>query len=154
MCIRDSGLPSKLAAPVGAAAGLILGMVAALILGVRRRRVRHVRDVAAVGPDIRVYDEKTIDSGLLRIAARCAKVDKPLVAVLALPGSEDALMSVFPHDRFKVSCTSADKAGRFSQFYSVEISPETWKREISDARTFCFFEEIEYLIKNLSLIHI
>jgi len=62
--------------------------------------------------------------------------------------TEDSLMSVFPHDRFKVSCTSADKAGRFSQFYSVEISPETWKREISDARTFCFFEEIEYLIKN------
>jgi UDP-3-O-[3-hydroxymyristoyl] N-acetylglucosamine deacetylase/3-hydroxyacyl-[acyl-carrier-protein] dehydratase len=62
--------------------------------------------------------------------------------------TEDTLMSVFPHERFKVSCTSADKAGRFSQFYSVEISPETWKREISEARTFCFFEEIEYLIKN------
>ena len=62
--------------------------------------------------------------------------------------TEDTLMSVFPHDRFKVSCTSADKAGRFSQFYSAEISPETWKREISEARTFCFFEEIEYLIKN------
>lgn len=62
--------------------------------------------------------------------------------------TEDTLMSVFPHERFKISCTSADKAGRFSQFYSVEISPETWKREISEARTFCFFEEIEYLIKN------
>jgi UDP-3-O-[3-hydroxymyristoyl] N-acetylglucosamine deacetylase/3-hydroxyacyl-[acyl-carrier-protein] dehydratase len=62
--------------------------------------------------------------------------------------TEDTLMSVFPHDRFKISCTSADKAGRFSQFYSAEISPETWKREISEARTFCFFEEIEYLIKN------
>jgi UDP-3-O-[3-hydroxymyristoyl] N-acetylglucosamine deacetylase/3-hydroxyacyl-[acyl-carrier-protein] dehydratase len=57
-------------------------------------------------------------------------------------------MSIFPHDRLKISCTSADKAGRFSQFYSVEISPESWKREIASARTFCFFEEIEYLIKN------
>jgi len=62
--------------------------------------------------------------------------------------TEDTLMSIFPHDRLKVSCTSSDKAGRFSQFYTVEISPETWKREISHARTFCFFEEIEYLIKN------
>ncbi len=62
--------------------------------------------------------------------------------------TEDTLMSIFPHDRLKISCTSADKAGRFSQFYTVEISPETWKREIADARTFCFFEEIEYLIKN------
>jgi UDP-3-O-[3-hydroxymyristoyl] N-acetylglucosamine deacetylase/3-hydroxyacyl-[acyl-carrier-protein] dehydratase len=62
--------------------------------------------------------------------------------------TEDTLMAVFPHDRLKVSCTSSDKAGRFSQFYTVEISPETWKREIAHARTFCFFEEIEYLIKN------
>lgn len=62
--------------------------------------------------------------------------------------TEDTLMSIFPHDRLKISCTSSDKAGRFSQFYTVEISPETWKREISQARTFCFFEEIEYLIKN------
>ena len=62
--------------------------------------------------------------------------------------TEDTLMSIFPHDRLKISCTSADKAGRFSQFYTVEISPETWKREIAQARTFCFFEEIEYLIKN------
>jgi UDP-3-O-[3-hydroxymyristoyl] N-acetylglucosamine deacetylase/3-hydroxyacyl-[acyl-carrier-protein] dehydratase len=62
--------------------------------------------------------------------------------------TEDTLMSIFPHDRLKISCTSSDKAGRFSQFYSVEVSPETWKREIAAARTFCFFEEIEYLIKN------
>jgi UDP-3-O-[3-hydroxymyristoyl] N-acetylglucosamine deacetylase/3-hydroxyacyl-[acyl-carrier-protein] dehydratase len=62
--------------------------------------------------------------------------------------NEETLMSIFPHDRLKVSCTSADKGGRFSQFFSVDITPESWKREISDARTFCFFEEIEYLIKH------
>ncbi len=60
----------------------------------------------------------------------------------------DTLMSIFPHDRLKISCTSSDKAGRFAQFYSVELSPETWKAELAHARTFCFFEEIEYLIKN------
>ena len=60
----------------------------------------------------------------------------------------DSLMSIFPHERFKISCTSSDKNGRFSQVFSVEISPENWKTEIAHARTFCFFEEIEYLIKN------
>src|SRR5207245_10634474 len=35
-----------------------------------------------------------------------------------------------------------------TQFYSVELSPESWKRELAHARTFCFFEEIEFLIKN------
>jgi UDP-3-O-[3-hydroxymyristoyl] N-acetylglucosamine deacetylase/3-hydroxyacyl-[acyl-carrier-protein] dehydratase len=61
---------------------------------------------------------------------------------------DDSLISIFPHDKFKISCTSADKAGRFAQFYSVEISPETWRRDLAHARTFCFFEEIEFLIKN------
>jgi UDP-3-O-[3-hydroxymyristoyl] N-acetylglucosamine deacetylase/3-hydroxyacyl-[acyl-carrier-protein] dehydratase len=57
-------------------------------------------------------------------------------------------MAIFPHDGFKITCTSADKRGRFTQFFSVEVSPETWATELADARTFCFFEEIEYLIKN------
>jgi UDP-3-O-[3-hydroxymyristoyl] N-acetylglucosamine deacetylase/3-hydroxyacyl-[acyl-carrier-protein] dehydratase len=60
----------------------------------------------------------------------------------------DTLMSVFPADGLRITCTSADKQGRFTQFYSVELSPESWRRELSDARTFCFYEEIEYLIKN------
>jgi UDP-3-O-[3-hydroxymyristoyl] N-acetylglucosamine deacetylase/3-hydroxyacyl-[acyl-carrier-protein] dehydratase len=60
----------------------------------------------------------------------------------------EAVMSLFPHDGFKISCTSADKQGRFTQYFSVELSPKIWEREICPARTFCFFEEIEYLIKN------
>lgn len=62
--------------------------------------------------------------------------------------SGDSLMTVFPSDRFRISCTSSDKAGRFTQFYSLDIRPDSWRQEISDARTFCFFEEIEFLIKN------
>ena len=57
-------------------------------------------------------------------------------------------MTLFPDDGFKITCTSADKKGRFTQFYSTEITPKTWEKELSHARTFCFFEEIEYLIKN------
>src|SRR5881396_1723032 len=60
----------------------------------------------------------------------------------------ESVMSVFPHDRLKITCTSADKQGRFTQFYSAEISPEIWQRELAHARTFCFYEEIEYLIKS------
>jgi UDP-3-O-[3-hydroxymyristoyl] N-acetylglucosamine deacetylase/3-hydroxyacyl-[acyl-carrier-protein] dehydratase len=71
------------------------------------------------------------------------KVEEPLEVELG-----DATLSVFPHDRLKISCTSTDKQGRFTQFYSVEVSPETWPRELAPARTFCFFDEIEYLIKH------
>jgi UDP-3-O-[3-hydroxymyristoyl] N-acetylglucosamine deacetylase/3-hydroxyacyl-[acyl-carrier-protein] dehydratase len=60
----------------------------------------------------------------------------------------DSSLSVFPHDNLKISCTSADKEGRFTQFFSVDISPEAWQTELASARTFCFYEEIEFLIKN------
>jgi len=60
----------------------------------------------------------------------------------------DAVMSLFPDDVFKISCTSTDKKGRFTQFFSTEITPKTWEEELSHARTFCFYEEIEFLIKN------
>lgn len=62
--------------------------------------------------------------------------------------TKESLVSIFPHHQFKISCTSADNAGRFSQFLSIELSPEVWRKDVSHARTFCFFEEIEYLIKN------
>ncbi len=61
---------------------------------------------------------------------------------------DETNISVFPHDGLKITCTSADAKGRFTQFYSLEVTPESWEHDLADARTFCFFEEIEYLIKN------
>ena len=60
----------------------------------------------------------------------------------------ESILSIFPHNGLKITCTSADKQGRFTQFYSVDMTPETWEKEIAQARTFCFYEEIEFLIKN------
>jgi len=60
----------------------------------------------------------------------------------------ETIMTLFPDTGLKVTCTSADKNGRFTQFYSTEITPKTWEKELAHARTFCFFEEIEFLIKN------
>jgi len=57
-------------------------------------------------------------------------------------------MTLFPDEKFKITCTSADKQGRFTQFYSTEVTEQTWEKELAHARTFCFFEEIEYLFKN------
>ena len=60
----------------------------------------------------------------------------------------ETMMTLFPDEAFKITCTSADKQGRFTQFFSTEITPKTWEKELSHARTFCFYEEIEFLIKN------
>jgi len=71
---------------------------------------------------------------------------KPTQPVELLMGETE--MALFPDDGFKITCTSSDKHGRFTQFFSVEVTPKSWEKELSNARTFCFFEEIEYLIKN------
>src|SRR2546421_3715548 len=60
----------------------------------------------------------------------------------------ETVMTLFPDEVFKITCTSADKQGRFTQHYSTEISPQTWENDLSHARTFCFYEEIAFLIKN------
>jgi len=60
----------------------------------------------------------------------------------------DTLMTVFPDENFRITCTSTDKKNRFTQFYSTEITPKIWEKELSHARTFVFFEELEYLFKN------
>jgi len=60
----------------------------------------------------------------------------------------ETLMTLFPGDGLKITCTSADKQGRFTQFHSTEVTPNTWERELAHARTFCFYEEIEFLIRN------
>ena len=54
----------------------------------------------------------------------------------------ETVMTLFPDEGFKLSCTSSDRNGRFTQFYSVELSPKTWEKELAHARTFCFYEEI------------
>jgi UDP-3-O-[3-hydroxymyristoyl] N-acetylglucosamine deacetylase/3-hydroxyacyl-[acyl-carrier-protein] dehydratase len=60
----------------------------------------------------------------------------------------ETVMLMLPDDGFKITCTSADKQGRFTQYYSLELSPKTWEKELAHARTFCFYEEIAYLITN------
>ena len=61
---------------------------------------------------------------------------------------DQSILFVTPHDGFRISCTSSDDRGHFTQFYSLDITPDSWEREIADARTFCFYEEIDFLVRN------
>ena len=57
----------------------------------------------------------------------------------------DSHLAAFPNDGFKISCTSADARNRYTQFLSLDLTPESWRRELARARTFCFYEEVEHL---------
>src|ERR1043165_8620010 len=61
-----------------------------------------------------------------------------------------ALLIVLPDEKFRISCTQAGPNNRFTQYFSGEISPAFYEREIAPARTFVYYEEVAPLMeKNL-----
>ncbi len=61
-----------------------------------------------------------------------------------------SLLVVLPDDKYRISCTQVGPEGRFSQFFSTEITPAIFEREIAPARTFVFYEDVYPLMeKNL-----
>jgi len=88
---------------------------------------------------------------LIKEAGRVAQADPVEACRITAPielNVGESHMAVFPHPGFKITCTSSDKGGRFTQFFSLEVTQASWEKELSHARTFCFYEEIEFLIKN------
>ena len=58
-----------------------------------------------------------------------------------------SIMSVFPHNGFRISCTQANHDGRFTQYLSLEVTPEIYAREIAPARTFVHYEDVKHLME-------
>ncbi len=55
-------------------------------------------------------------------------------------------MTIVPDPAFRVSCTQVGPDGRFTQFYSTEITPAIYEKEIAPARTFVFYEDVKPLM--------
>ncbi len=58
-----------------------------------------------------------------------------------------SILSIFPDPSFRISCTQVGPNGTFCQYLSLEITPETFVKEIADARTFVHYEDIEPLME-------
>ena len=59
----------------------------------------------------------------------------------------DSMAIVLPSDQLRISCTiHFGKPGLDAQFLSLSIEPETFESQISSARTFAFYDEIQYLM--------
>ena len=59
----------------------------------------------------------------------------------------DSMAVVVPSEQLRVSCTiHYGKPGLDAQFLSLGIEPETFESQISSARTFAFYDEIQYLV--------
>ena len=57
-----------------------------------------------------------------------------------------SLLTIVPDRTFRVSCTQVGPDGRFTQYYSTEITPEIYEKEIARARTFVFYEDVKPLL--------
>ncbi len=57
-----------------------------------------------------------------------------------------SILILVPDEKFRISCTQVGPEGRFTQYYSTEITPEIYEKELAQARTFVFFEDVKPLL--------
>ncbi len=57
-----------------------------------------------------------------------------------------SLMTIVPDSAFRISCTNVGPDGRFTQYFSTEITPDIYEKEIARARTFVFYEDVKPLM--------
>lgn len=60
--------------------------------------------------------------------------------------SNGSILVILPDTKFRISCTQVGPEGRFTQFFSTEITPEIYEKEIAPARTFVFYEDVKPLM--------
>lgn len=57
------------------------------------------------------------------------------------------IISIVPCKTFRVSVTNVGPSGRFTQYFSTEVNPQTYEKEIADARTFVYYEDVKPLLE-------
>jgi UDP-3-O-[3-hydroxymyristoyl] N-acetylglucosamine deacetylase/3-hydroxyacyl-[acyl-carrier-protein] dehydratase len=57
-----------------------------------------------------------------------------------------SLMTIVPDSKFRISCTNVGPDGRFTQYFSTEITPAIYEKDIAPARTFVFYEDVKPLM--------
>ncbi|MFO1440437.1 MAG: bifunctional UDP-3-O-[3-hydroxymyristoyl] N-acetylglucosamine deacetylase/3-hydroxyacyl-ACP dehydratase [Verrucomicrobiaceae bacterium] len=60
---------------------------------------------------------------------------------------DGTILTIVPDKKFRISCTNIGPDGRFTQYFSTEINPETYEKEIAAARTFVYYEDIAPLME-------
>ncbi len=64
-----------------------------------------------------------------------------------IEGKDGAFISAWPSDNFEVNCTNANHTGKHTQYLHWNLDKGDYAKEISKARTFVFYEEVEPLME-------
>lgn len=65
---------------------------------------------------------------------------------LHLETGDGTIISIVPCKTFKVSVTNVGPEGRFTQYFSSEVTPALYEKEICAARTFVYYEDVKPLL--------
>ncbi|MCH7226624.1 bifunctional UDP-3-O-[3-hydroxymyristoyl] N-acetylglucosamine deacetylase/3-hydroxyacyl-ACP dehydratase [Haloferula sp. A504] len=65
---------------------------------------------------------------------------------LHMETGDGSLITIVPDRKFRVSVTNVGPGGRFAQYFSTEVNPETYENEIARARTFVYYEDVKPLL--------
>ncbi|MBX7210937.1 MAG: bifunctional UDP-3-O-[3-hydroxymyristoyl] N-acetylglucosamine deacetylase/3-hydroxyacyl-ACP dehydratase [Verrucomicrobiaceae bacterium] len=60
---------------------------------------------------------------------------------------DGTILHIVPDKKFRISCTNVGPQGRHTQYFSTEITPEIYEKEIAPARTFVYYEDIAPLLE-------
>jgi UDP-3-O-[3-hydroxymyristoyl] N-acetylglucosamine deacetylase/3-hydroxyacyl-[acyl-carrier-protein] dehydratase len=93
----------------------------------------------------RPYVECVKKAGVVRqdVMRRVFEVREPM----HLETKGGSLVTIVPDKKFRISVTQAGGHPQFTQFFSVEVTPETYEREIAPARTFVHYEDVQPLLE-------
>jgi UDP-3-O-[3-hydroxymyristoyl] N-acetylglucosamine deacetylase/3-hydroxyacyl-[acyl-carrier-protein] dehydratase len=62
-------------------------------------------------------------------------------------GKDGGYLAAFPSDKFEISCTNANHTGQHTQYLHWQETGHDYAKEIGQARTFCFYEEVQPLLE-------
>ncbi len=65
---------------------------------------------------------------------------------LHLETGDGTIITIVPCKTFKVSVTNVGPEGRFTQYFSSEVTPALYEKEICAARTFVYYEDVKPLL--------
>lgn len=60
---------------------------------------------------------------------------------------DGTIITIVPSKSFRVSVTNVGPEGRFTQYFSTEVTPEIYEKEIAPARTFVYYEDVKPLLE-------
>ncbi len=63
-----------------------------------------------------------------------------------LETGDGTIITIMPAKTFRVSVTNVGPEGRFTQYFSTEVTPATYENEICAARTFVYYEDVKPLL--------